>query len=185
MRYRETFIIKHGERLILKGVDPAGKQHHESELGAKDRTLSQPTGETTVATLRGEETIHSRRSAGYGRGGQRRSGQSRAIRPQTDIISRSAAWPLGHELPVQKIRSNGRDLAIAFVLRQTPAPWSRPQAASASTARSGADRIRHRPPAGLARHAVLHRFDRRQGSLPSPAAQQLTAGECRARSVSR
>src|SRR6478735_5096516 len=36
MRYRETFIIKHGERLILKGVDPAGKQHHESELGAKD-----------------------------------------------------------------------------------------------------------------------------------------------------
>jgi PPK2 family polyphosphate:nucleotide phosphotransferase len=36
MRYRETFIIKHGERLILKGVDPAGKEHHESEPGAKD-----------------------------------------------------------------------------------------------------------------------------------------------------
>ena len=36
MRYRETFIIKHGERLILKGVDPAGKGHHESEPGAKD-----------------------------------------------------------------------------------------------------------------------------------------------------
>ena len=36
MRYRETFIIKHGERLILKGLDPAGKQHHESEPGAKD-----------------------------------------------------------------------------------------------------------------------------------------------------
>jgi hypothetical protein len=36
MRYRETFIIKHGERLILKGVDPAGKGHHESEPAAKD-----------------------------------------------------------------------------------------------------------------------------------------------------
>lgn len=36
MRYRETFIIKHGERLILKGVDPADKEHHESEPGAKD-----------------------------------------------------------------------------------------------------------------------------------------------------
>ena len=36
MRYRETFIIKHGERLILKGVDPAGKGHQESEPGAKD-----------------------------------------------------------------------------------------------------------------------------------------------------
>jgi len=36
MRYRETFIIKHGERLILKGVDPAGKGNHESEPAAKD-----------------------------------------------------------------------------------------------------------------------------------------------------
>ena len=36
MRYRETFIIKHGERLILKDVDPAGKGHHESEPAAKD-----------------------------------------------------------------------------------------------------------------------------------------------------
>ena len=36
MRYRETFIIKHGERLILKGVDPAGKGHYESEPATKD-----------------------------------------------------------------------------------------------------------------------------------------------------
>src|SRR3981081_98061 len=35
--------------------------------------------------------------------------------------------PLGRELPVQKIRRYGRDLAITFVLRQTPAPWPRPQ----------------------------------------------------------
>jgi hypothetical protein len=28
---------------------------------------------------------------------------------------------------VQKVRRQVRDLAIAFILRQTPAPWSRPQ----------------------------------------------------------
>ena len=31
------------------------------------------------------------------------------------------------ELPVQNVRRYGCDLAIAFVLRQTPAPWPRPQ----------------------------------------------------------
>jgi PPK2 family polyphosphate:nucleotide phosphotransferase len=36
MRYRDTLIIKHGDRLMLKGVDPAGKRHHESEPAAKD-----------------------------------------------------------------------------------------------------------------------------------------------------
>jgi PPK2 family polyphosphate:nucleotide phosphotransferase len=36
MRYRDTFIIKHGEHLILKSVDPASKGHHESEPAAKD-----------------------------------------------------------------------------------------------------------------------------------------------------
>jgi PPK2 family polyphosphate:nucleotide phosphotransferase len=36
MRYRDTLIIKHGERLMLKGVDPAGKGHHESEPAAMD-----------------------------------------------------------------------------------------------------------------------------------------------------
>ena len=36
MRYRETLIIKHAERLLLKGVDPAGKGDHESEPAAKD-----------------------------------------------------------------------------------------------------------------------------------------------------
>jgi PPK2 family polyphosphate:nucleotide phosphotransferase len=36
MRYRDTLIIKHGDRLMLKGVDPAGKKHHESEPAAKD-----------------------------------------------------------------------------------------------------------------------------------------------------
>jgi hypothetical protein len=33
----------------------------------------------------------------------------------------------GRELPVQKIRWDGRDLAIAFVLRRPPAPRKRPQ----------------------------------------------------------
>jgi PPK2 family polyphosphate:nucleotide phosphotransferase len=36
MRYRDTLIIKHGDRLMLKGVDPAGKRQHESEPAAKD-----------------------------------------------------------------------------------------------------------------------------------------------------
>ena len=35
--------------------------------------------------------------------------------------------PFGHKLPVEKIRRYGRALAIAFILRQTPAPWPRPQ----------------------------------------------------------
>src|SRR6478735_7687082 len=35
--------------------------------------------------------------------------------------------PLGHKLTVQKVRRHVRYLAIAFVLRQAPAPWPRPQ----------------------------------------------------------
>jgi PPK2 family polyphosphate:nucleotide phosphotransferase len=35
MRYRDTLIIKPGRRLVLKGVDPAGKGRHQSELTAK------------------------------------------------------------------------------------------------------------------------------------------------------
>ena len=35
--------------------------------------------------------------------------------------------PLGCKLPVQKVRRHVRNLAIAFVLRQTPAPWPCPQ----------------------------------------------------------
>lgn len=35
--------------------------------------------------------------------------------------------PLGCELRVQEVGRHVRDLGIAFVLRQTPAPWPRPQ----------------------------------------------------------
>src|SRR6185436_10096158 len=35
--------------------------------------------------------------------------------------------PLGRKLPVQKVRRHVRELAIAFVPRQAPAPWPRPQ----------------------------------------------------------
>ena len=187
MRYRETFIIKHGERLILKGVDPAGKQHHESELGAKDEIEHY---RSQLAKLQSLLYAEKKRSILVVLQAMDAGGKDGVVNHVLSVLKPTSFRDprLGRSATNCRSRRFEATVAIwrspsSFGRRRRRGRARRP--ASASTARSGADRIRHRPPAGLARHAVLHRFDRRQGSLPSPAAQQLTAGECRARSVSR
>jgi hypothetical protein len=55
----------------------------------------------------------------------------------------------------------GCDLAIAFVLRQTPAPWPRAQGLQAHQSHHPVQ-IRRRLPASLARHGVRRKSGRLQ-----------------------
>ena len=59
MCYRETFIIKHGERLILKGVDPSGKEHHESQPGTKDEIAANWRNYSRYSTRRRNDPFSS------------------------------------------------------------------------------------------------------------------------------
>ena len=130
MRYRETFIIKHGERLILKGVDPAGKQHHESELGAKDEIEHY---RSQLAKLQSLLYAEKKRSILVVLQAMDAGGKDGVVNHVLSVLKPTSFRDprLGRSATncrSRRIRSNGRDLAIAFVLRQTPAPWSRPQA---------------------------------------------------------